>query len=92
VKWLFFWAHRELSVNTKIWHRKESDLWAQFGGKIRPGEGWFLQKDSTEKLAVGNFLPFGKGTVCADFAGLRDDVAQVEGTNGWMSIRVWAIN
>jgi hypothetical protein len=29
-------------VNTKIWYRKESDLWAQFGGKIRPGEGRFI--------------------------------------------------
>jgi hypothetical protein len=36
-------------------------------------------------LAVGSLLPFGKGTVCADFAGLRDDVARVEGTNGWIS-------
>jgi hypothetical protein len=67
-------------------------LWAQFGGKIRPGEGRFLQKDSAEKLAVSNFLPFGKGTVWADFAGLRDDVPRAEGTNGWISIRVWAIN
>jgi hypothetical protein len=47
---------------------EESDLWAQFGRKIRPGEGRFLQKDSAEKLAVGNSLPFGKGTVCVDFA------------------------
>jgi hypothetical protein len=54
-------------------------LWAQFGEKIRPGEGRFLQKDSAEKLAVGNLLPFDKGTVCADFAGLRDDVAERKG-------------
>jgi hypothetical protein len=67
-------------------------LWAQFGEKIRPGEGRFLQKDSAEKFAVGNLLPFGKGTVCADFAGLRDDVARAEGTNGWISIRVRVIN
>jgi hypothetical protein len=33
-------------------------------------------------------LPFGKGTVCADFAGLCDDVARAEGMNGWISIRV----
>jgi hypothetical protein len=27
-------------VNTKIWYRKESDLWAQLGEKIRPvGKG-----------------------------------------------------
>jgi hypothetical protein len=60
--------------------------------KIRLEEGRFLRKDSTEKLAVGNLLPFGKGTVCADFAGLRDDVARAEGMNGWISIRVWVIN
>jgi hypothetical protein len=30
------------AVNTKILYRKESDLWAQLGGKIRPGEGRFL--------------------------------------------------
>jgi hypothetical protein len=82
----------EVSVNTKIWYRKESDLWAQFGEKIRPREGRFLQKDSAEKLAVGSSLPFGRGTVCADFAGLCDDMARAEGTNGWISIRVWAIN
>jgi hypothetical protein len=43
--------------------------------------------DSAKEPAVGNLLPFGKETVCADFAGLRDDVAQVEGTNGWISDR-----
>jgi hypothetical protein len=78
--------------NTKIWYRKESDLWAQLGEKIRLEEGRFLQKDSAEGLVVGSLLPLGKGTVCADFAGLRDDVARVEGTNGWISIRVWAMN
>jgi hypothetical protein len=76
-------------VNTKIWYRKESDLWAQLGEKIRPGEGRFLQKDSAKGLAVRSLLPFGKGTICADFAGLRDDVARAEGTNGWISIRTW---
>jgi hypothetical protein len=29
------------TVNTKIWYRKESDLWAQLGEKIRPEEGFF---------------------------------------------------
>jgi hypothetical protein len=62
-------------------------LWAQPGEKIRPEEGRFLQKDSAEEPAVGNLLPFGKGTVCADFTGLCDDVAQAEETNGWISIR-----
>jgi hypothetical protein len=56
-------------VNTKIWYRKESDLWAQLGEKIRPEEGRFLQKDSAKKPAVGNSLPFGRGTVRADFVG-----------------------
>jgi hypothetical protein len=52
----------------------------------------FLKKDSAEGHAVGNLLPFGKGTVCADFAGLSGDVARAEGTNGWISIRVWVMN
>jgi hypothetical protein len=72
----------DVSVNTKIWYRKESDLWAQLDEKIRPKEGKFLQKDSAEELAVGSLLPFGKGTVRADFAGLHGDVARAEGTNG----------
>jgi hypothetical protein len=61
-------------------------LWAQLGENIRPEEGRFLQKDSAKELAVGSLLLFGKGTVCADFAGVRDDVARAEGTNGWISI------
>jgi hypothetical protein len=82
----------DVRVNTKIWYRKESDLWAQLGEKIRPEEGRFLQRDSAEEFAVGSLLLFGKGTVRADFAGLRGDVARAEGTNGWISIRVWVIN
>jgi hypothetical protein len=49
-------------------------------------------EDSTEVLAVGSLLPFGKGTVCADFAGSHGDVARAKGTNGWISIHIWAIN
>jgi hypothetical protein len=75
----------EGSVNTKIWHRKESELWAQLGEKICPEEGRFLQKDSAKGLAVGSWLPLGKETICADFAGLRDDVARAEETNGRIS-------
>jgi hypothetical protein len=60
-------------------------LWAQLGEKIRPEEGRFLQKDSAKEHAVDSWLPFGKETVCADFAGLRDDVARAEGTKGWIS-------
>jgi hypothetical protein len=60
--------------------------------KIPSREGRFLQKDSAEELAVGSLLLFGKGTVCADIAGLRGDVARAEGTSWWISIRTWAIN
>jgi hypothetical protein len=67
-------------------------LWAQLGKKNPSGRRKVSLKDSAEELAAGNLLPFGKGTVCADFAGLRDDVARAEGTNGWISIRVCAIN
>jgi hypothetical protein len=49
-------------------------------------------EDSAEVLAVGSLLPFGKGTVCADFAGSRGDVARAEGMNGWISIRTWVLN
>jgi hypothetical protein len=62
-------------------------LWAQLGEKIRPEERRFLQKDSAKGLAVGSLLPFGKETVCADFAGLREDVTRAEGMNGWISNR-----
>jgi hypothetical protein len=30
--------------------------------------------------------------VCADFVRLHDDVARAEGTNGWISIHIWALN
>jgi hypothetical protein len=49
-------------------------------------------EDSAEILAVGSLLPFGKGTVWADFAGSHGDVARAEGTNGWIRIRIWALN
>jgi hypothetical protein len=62
-------------------------LWVQLGEKIRPEEGRFLQKESAKEPAVDNLLPFGKETVCTDFAGLHDDVAQAEGKNGWISDR-----
>jgi hypothetical protein len=54
---------------------------------VQAKEGFF-KKDSAEKLAVGTSLPFGRRTVCADFAGLGDDVARAEGANGWISIRI----
>jgi hypothetical protein len=49
--------------------------------------GKISSEDSAELLAVSSFLPFGKGTVCADFAGSHGDVARAEGMNGWISIR-----
>jgi hypothetical protein len=52
----------------------------------REKEG-FSRKDSAKGLAVGSLLSFGKETVCADFAGSRDDVARAKGTNGWISNR-----
>jgi hypothetical protein len=64
-------------------------LWVQLGEKTRPEEGRSLQMDSAKVPAVGNLLPFGKETVCADFAGLRDDVARAEGANGWIGDRTW---
>jgi hypothetical protein len=42
-------------------------------------------EDSAGMLAVGSLSPFGKRTVCADFAGSRGDVARTEGTNGWIT-------
>jgi hypothetical protein len=49
-------------------------------------------EDSAGMLTVGSLFPFGKRTVCADFAGSRGDVARTEGTNGWIGIRTWALN
>jgi hypothetical protein len=66
-------------LTPNFWYKRESDLWAQLGERICPEEGKFLQEDSAEELAVGSLLPFGKGTVCADFAGLRGDVAERKG-------------
>jgi hypothetical protein len=55
-------------------------------------QGKISSEDSAEMLAVGGMFPFGKRTVCADFAGSRGDVARTEGTNGWISIPTWALN
>jgi hypothetical protein len=54
--------------------------------------GKISSEDSADMLAVGSLLPFGKGTVCADFVGSRGGVARAEGTNGWINIRTWALN
>jgi hypothetical protein len=45
---------------------------------VRAKEGFF-KKDLAEKLAVGSSLPFGRRTICADFAGLRDDMPERKG-------------
>jgi hypothetical protein len=79
-------------VNTKIWYRRESDLWAQLGKKNSVQRGKISSEDSAKVLAVGSLLPFGKGTVCTDFAGSHGDMARAEGTNGWISIHIWALN
>jgi hypothetical protein len=78
-------------VNTKIWYRRESDLWAQLGKKSRPeNEGFFTKiRQRCSRSAV--LLPFGKGTVCANFAGSHGDVARAEGMNGWISIHIWEL-
>jgi hypothetical protein len=55
---------------------------------VGPKEGRFLQKDSAKEPTIGNLLPFGKETICADFAGLRDDVARAEGMIGWIGDRI----
>jgi hypothetical protein len=54
--------------------------------------GKISSEDLAEILAVGSLIPFGNGTVCADFAGSRGDVDRTEGTNGWISIHAWALN
>jgi hypothetical protein len=60
--------------------------------KIPSSGGGFLQKIRQRCLRSAVLLPFGKGTVCADFAGSHGDVARAEGMNGWISIRIWALN
>jgi hypothetical protein len=71
---------RDLLVNTKNWYRRECDLWAQLGKKISSSGGGFLQKIRQRCLLLAVLLPFGKGTICADFAGSHGDVARAEGT------------
>jgi hypothetical protein len=65
------------------------------------GPVWWKNPSGGRKVSSKKFgreacgrqlLQFGKGTVCADFAGLCDDVAREEGTNGWISLRAWAIS
>jgi hypothetical protein len=53
-----------LSVNTKNWYRKKTDLWAEFGKEMPFGRK-ISSEDSAEILAVGNTPSFGRRTVYA---------------------------
>jgi hypothetical protein len=46
-------------VNTKIWYRKETDLWAEFG-KETPFDRKFSSKHSVKEPAVGSTPSFGR--------------------------------
>jgi hypothetical protein len=50
-------------------------LWAQLDKKNLVQQGKISSKDSAKVLAVGSLLPFGKGIVCADFAGSHGGAA-----------------
>jgi hypothetical protein len=39
--------------------------------------------------AIGNTSSFGKRIVCAEFSGMRDDVARIEGKDEWMTGARW---
>jgi hypothetical protein len=58
--------------------------------KSRPEKEGFFKKIRQRCSQSAVLLPFGKGTICADFVGSHGDVARAEGTNGWKSIRIWA--
>jgi hypothetical protein len=50
-------------------------------------------EDSVKMPMVSNACSFGKGTVCAEFSGMRDDVARMEGKDEWMDGHShWGIN
>jgi hypothetical protein len=53
-------------VNTKIWYRKETDLWAEFG-KETPFGRKFSSKHSVKEPAVGSTPSFGRRvTLCLE--------------------------
>jgi hypothetical protein len=54
----------ERGVNTKIWYRKGTNLWAEFG-KEAPFDRRFSSKNSVKILAVGSTPSFGRRAVCA---------------------------
>jgi hypothetical protein len=46
-------------VNTKIWYKKETDLWAEFGKETLFGRK-FSSKHSVKEPAVGSMPSFGR--------------------------------
>jgi hypothetical protein len=54
--------YKRISVNTKNWYRKETDLWAEFG-KRAPFGRRFSSKHSVKMPAVGSTPSFGRRTV-----------------------------
>jgi hypothetical protein len=66
---------------------KESDLWVQHGEEsVRKKEGFFRRIRQKSPRSAICFRR--QENCCADFAGLRGDVARAEGTNGWISDRI----
>jgi hypothetical protein len=51
-----------VTVNTKNWYRKETDLWAEFG-KREPFSKSFSSKHSVKMPAVGSTPSFGRRAV-----------------------------
>jgi hypothetical protein len=49
-------------VNTEIWYREETDMWAEFGRRAPFGRR-FSSKHSVEASAVGSTSSFGRRTV-----------------------------
>jgi hypothetical protein len=51
-----------MTVNTKNWYRKETDLWAEFGRRA-PFSRSFSSKHLVEASAVGSTSSFGRRDV-----------------------------
>jgi hypothetical protein len=56
--------YKLVSVNTKNWYRKGTNLWAEFG-KEAPFGRKFSSKDSVKILAVDSTPSFGRRAICA---------------------------
>jgi hypothetical protein len=66
-------------LTPKIWYRKETDLWAEFG-KETPFGRKFSLKRSVKMPAVGNTPSFGRRAVLRlkkKHWGICDDVARI---------------